>query len=217
MTIEKVAIFDIDGTLFETNGGNFVIQALKSKNKKIKMVGWYQLLLAPICIFFYLFINMSLAVKMLIYALNGCLESDYSKCMSEYRPIKINSVCNILKNHLDNPNTLVVTITASPKVCLSAQVVKLGVPLENQYGAQPEKNSQGVYTGNAQMLVNGYTKKQIAQNLVKKHNLDKKNVYFYTDSFQDLPLLKWAGHSYLVRPNFIMKYLGEYYNFKIIN
>ena len=54
-------------------------------------------------------------------------------------------------------------------------------------------------------------------NLVKKHNLDQKNVYFYTDSFQDLPLLKWAGHSYLIRPNFIMKYLAEYYNFKIIN
>ena len=106
---------------------------------------------------------MSLAVKMLIYALNGCLELDYSKCMSEYRPIKINSVCNILKKHLDNPNTLVVTITASPKVCLSAQVVKLGVPLENQYGAQPEKNSQGVYTGNAQMLVNGTQKKNCSK------------------------------------------------------
>ena len=178
MDIKKIAIFDIDGTIFETNGSNFIMQALKSKNKTVRKVGFFQLIMIPISLFFYVFVNMSLAVKMLIYCLNGCSEHDYKKCMAKFHPVKIKSICQILEKHQQNKNTLVVTITASPKICLSKQICNLGIPLDNQYGAIPEKDEMGIYTGNSLKLVNGHTKKEIAKNLARKYNVKNRTFIF---------------------------------------
>lgn len=216
MKINKLVIFDVDGTLFKTTGANFILHGLQANNYNIRFVALKQLILSPLCTFLYLFVNMSWAVKVLIYAMKGCSELEYSNYMSSYNAVKIDPVCHILKKHMNNPNTLVITITASPKVCLSTQLVKIGIKKENQYGPICISDSQGFYTGDSKMLVDGHTKKQIVKKIKKIYNLNQKDLYFYTDSFQDLPLLKYAGHSYLVKPNFFMKYIAKLYNFKII-
>lgn len=130
------------------------------------------------------------------------LESLHREFMSDYiDPIILPKAADLVHRHRSKGDTLLV-ITATNRFVVEPIVNRYGI--DNLLASEPERNHSG-YTGSVigiPCFQNGKVAR-LEQWLAQSNNahLKQEDMYFYSDSANDMPLLERATHPVAVDPD----------------
>ena len=91
-------------------------------------------------------------------------------------------------------------VLATGSTAYAARPVARGVGIEHVLSSELEVEA-GAFTGRASALCFGTHKVALAERWAARHAVDLRNSYFYSDSFNDLPMLERVGTAIAVNPD----------------
>ena len=92
-------------------------------------------------------------------------------------------------------------VLATGSTCYAARPVAKGVGIEHVLSSELEVDAAGAFTGRASALCFGQHKVTLAESWADKHGVDLAQSYFYSDSYNDLPMLSRVGTAIAVNPD----------------
>ncbi len=104
-------------------------------------------------------------------------------------------VLNLLKKHQEKEDYIVL-FSSSPSFLVLPIAKKLG--FHAAFGTQYKVDKQGKVC-QILTLIDGEEKASIAKQFLKHFNIPKHKMTVYTDSLEDLPLMKMAGSAFLIK------------------
>jgi HAD superfamily hydrolase (TIGR01490 family) len=93
-----------------------------------------------------------------------------------------------------------VVVLATGSTAYAARPVATGIGIEHVLSSELEVED-GAFTGRARALCFGHHKVALAQQWAARHRIDLARSYFYSDSFNDLPLMERVGTAIAVNPD----------------
>ena len=213
------AFFDFDGTLYN---GVVAFDFLKflalNRILKIREIASLSKLL-----YYYALDKFSLAerydtnkkIYQKIIGWNASLLELNSKKFLESRIDKklFRNIVKILVNHKENGHEVIIVTTALKEII---SPIKKLIKIDDIIATEVEIKN-GLYTGKIKSLPVGKNRIIIIKEYCKKHNIDIKKSYAYSDHFSDIPLLENIGNPVAVNPDRKLKIYALKKGWGIIN
>ncbi|HEY1556252.1 MAG TPA: HAD family hydrolase [Kofleriaceae bacterium] len=198
MTI--AAFFDMDNTLLRVDTGTSWTRFLYrrgelSKRTVAKVVYWSALYKLAV-------LDMEAVFEKVVRDLRGDSEAEMiAKCDEWYRAHIAHEVapaaCVAIDAHRRAGH---VVVLATGSTVYAARPVARGVGIEHVLASELEVE-RGAFTGRASALCFGRHKVALAQTWAQGHGIDLATSYFYSDSYNDLPMLSRVGQAVAVNPD----------------
>ena len=194
------ALFDMDNTLLRVDTGmswtKFLYRRGELPPKMVaKAVYWSTLYKLAV-------LDMEAVFTKLCLDLEGDSEDEMiAKCDVWYREHiarEIAPAARVAVEHHRRAGHLVVLATGS--TCYAARPVARGVGIEHVLSSELEVE-RGAFTGRASALCFGQHKVALAERWAERHGVDLAASYFYSDSYNDLPMLQRVGTAIAVNPD----------------
>jgi HAD superfamily hydrolase (TIGR01490 family) len=93
-----------------------------------------------------------------------------------------------------------VVVLATGSTIYAAKPVAAGIGIEHVLATELEVEA-GAFTGKPRALCFGHHKVKLAERWASQHGIDLAQSYFYSDSFNDLPLLERVGNAVAINPD----------------
>ncbi len=147
-------------------------------------------------------LDMERVFSRLCLDLRGDLEADMiAKCSVWYRddvePFIAPAGRVAIEHHRQAGHTIVL---ATGSTIYAATPVAAGVGIEHVLSSRLEVEA-GAFTGKASALCFGHHKVTLAERWATEHGIDLMKSYFYSDSYNDLPMLGRVGTPIAVNPD----------------
>lgn len=194
------AFFDMDNTLLCVETGMSWVRFLYgrgelSRQMVAKAVYWTALYRLAV-------LDMETVFTRLARDLRGDAEADMiAKAEIWYRrdiEPEIAPAARVAVEHHRRAGHLVVLATGSTQY--AAGPVARGVGIEHVLSSVLEVEG-GAFTGRARALCFGHHKVSLAEGWAQAHGVDLARSYFYSDSYNDLPMLERVGTAIAVNPD----------------
>ena len=102
-----------------------------------------------------------------------------------------------LERHRQQGHAIVI---ATGSTVYAAKPVARGLGIDHVLATELEVED-GAFTGKPRALCFGHYKVKLAEQWAASHGIDLAQSYFYSDSFNDLPLLERVGHAVAINPD----------------
>ncbi len=199
----KLAIFDIDGTIFRSSlvielshalveAGVFPASAKKEIAKEylawLDRKGSYEAYINKV-------------VKIYVKHIGGQNFTQVKKIAQEvihFQKDRVYRFTRDLIKKLKHQNYFLVAISGSPSYIVGSYAKAIGFNLF--FGTELEVKN-GKFTGKAVSLDSAYNKAKIVKSLVKKYNISLKESIAVGDTESDVPMLKLVGKPMAFNPN----------------
>jgi HAD superfamily hydrolase (TIGR01490 family) len=194
------AFFDMDKTLLCVETGMSWVRFLRGRGELpaqmlAKAVYWSALYRLAV-------LDMEAVFARLAADLRGDSEAEMiAKCEVWYRDHvapEIAPAARVAVEHHRQAGHVVVLATGSTQY--AAGPVARGVGIEHVLSSVLEVEG-GTFTGRARALCFGHHKVTLAEAWARAHGVDLARSYFYSDSYNDLPMLERVGTAIAVNPD----------------
>jgi len=188
----RAAFFDMDNTVLRVETGMSWVRFLFRRGELaprmvIKALYWQALYKLAV-------LDMDAVFAKLCLGLRGDSEAEMiAKCEIWYRDHISREVAPAARAAIERhrrAGDLVVLATGSTQY--AARPVAHGVGIEHVLSSELEVE-RGVFTGRAAAYCFGQHKVTLAERWAAKHGVDLATSYFYSDSYNDLPMLERVG------------------------
>lgn len=196
----RAALFDMDDTLLRIDTGSSWVRFLYKRGELgprmvARALYWQALYRLAL-------LDMEAVFTRLVETLRGDPESEMlAKCEIWYRDHVAHEVAPAAREAIEyhrRAGDLIVLATGSTQY--AARPVARGLGIEHVLSSELEVEG-GVFTGRAAALCFGHHKVRLAERWAERHGVDLSASYFYSDSFNDLPLLERVGTAIAVNPD----------------
>jgi len=147
-------------------------------------------------------LDMDAVFTKLIADLEGDLEADMiAKCEIWYRDHvapEVAPAARVAIEHHQQAGHIVVLATGSTQY--AATPVAKGVGIDHVLSSRLEV-AAGAFTGRPAALCFGEHKVKLAEAWAEQHGVDLRASYFYSDSYNDLPMLERVGRAVAINPD----------------
>ena len=200
MTGQVAAFFDMDHTLLCVETGMSWVRFLHGRGELppqmvAKAVYWSTLYKLAI-------LDMETVFTRLVEDLRGDSEAEMvAKCeiwFHRHVEPEIAPAARVAVEHHRQAGHLVVLATGSTQY--AARPVARGVGIDHVLSSELEVLG-GVFTGRARALCFGHHKVTLAEGWAQAHGVDLARSYFYSDSYNDRPMLERVGTAIAVNPD----------------
>ncbi|HWO20168.1 MAG TPA: HAD family hydrolase [Kofleriaceae bacterium] len=196
----RAAFFDMDNTLLCVETGMSWVRFLRGRGELprqmlAKAMYWSALYRLAV-------LDMETVFGKLVMDLRGDSEADMiAKCEIWFRrdiEPEIAPAARVAIEHHRRAGHLIVLATGSTQY--AARPVARGVGIEHVLSSVLEVEA-GTFTGRARALCFGHHKVRLAEAWASEHGVDLGQSYFYSDSYNDLPMLERVGTAIAVNPD----------------
>ena len=195
------ALFDMDNTLLRGDTGISWTRFLYRRGELpaamvAKVVYWSTLYKLAV-------LDMEAVVTRLVADLAGDSEAEMiAKCDEWYRrdvaPLVAPAARVAIAHHRAAGHTIVL---ATGSTVYAARPVAAGVEIDHVLATELEVDATGSFTGRPRALCFGRHKVTLAEAWAEREGIDLARSYFYSDSYNDLPLLERVGTAIAVNPD----------------
>lgn len=188
----RAAFFDMDNTLLRVETGMSWVRFLHQRGELppvmvAKAIYWQALYKLAI-------LDMDAVFTRLVETLRGSAEAEMiAKCEIWYRDHvapEIAPAARVAIEHHRQAGHLIVLATGSTRY--AAHPVAAGVGIEHVLSSELEVED-GVFTGRPAAFCFGHHKVALAERWAQRHGVDLAASCFYSDSYNDLPMLERVG------------------------
>jgi HAD superfamily hydrolase (TIGR01490 family) len=188
----RAAFFDMDNTLLRVETGMSWVRFLYRRGELpprmvAKAVYWQVLYKLAV-------LDMDAVFTKLVESMRGDSESEMiAKCDIWYRrhvAPEVAPAARVAIEHHRKAGHLIVLATGSTQY--AARPVASGVGIEHVLSSELEVED-GVFTGRPAAFCFGHHKVALAERWAERHGVDLAASYFYSDSYNDLPMLERVG------------------------
>jgi HAD superfamily hydrolase (TIGR01490 family) len=194
------AFFDMDHTLLRVDSGTSWTKFLYRRGElPIAMVArvayWTTLYKLAV-------LDMEAVVERLVRDLRGDSEREMiEKCELWYREQVAREIAPAARVALDHHRRQGhVVVLATGSTVYAARPVARGVGIEHVLATRLEVDGDA-FTGRAAALCFGRHKVTLAEAFARDHGIDLDGSFFYSDSYNDLPMLSRVGRAVAVNPD----------------
>ena len=200
MTGQPAAFFDMDNTLLRVDSGMSWVRFLYRRGELpprmvAKALYWQTLYKLAL-------LDMDAVFTRLVEDLRGDSEADMiAKCEIWYRDHvapEVAPAALVAVEHHRNAGHLIVLATGSTQY--AARPVAHGVGIEHVLSSELEVD-RGIFTGRPAAFCFGQHKVTLAERWAERNGVDLAASYFYSDSYNDLPMLERVGTAIAVNPD----------------
>jgi HAD superfamily hydrolase (TIGR01490 family) len=200
MTRQPAAFFDMDNTLLRVDSGMSWVRFLYRRGELpprmvAKALYWQTLYKLAL-------LDMDAVFTRLVENLRGDSEADMiAKCEIWYRDHvapEVAPAALVAVEHHRKAGHLIVLATGSTQY--AARPVAHGVGIEHVLSSELEVD-RGVFTGRPAAFCFGQHKVTLAERWAERNGVDLAASYFYSDSYNDLPMLERVGTAIAVNPD----------------
>jgi HAD superfamily hydrolase (TIGR01490 family) len=200
MTRQPAAFFDMDNTLLRVDSGMSWVRFLYRRGELpprmvAKALYWQTLYKLAL-------LDMDAVFTRLVENLRGDSEADMiAKCEIWYRDHvapEVAPAALVAVEHHRKAGHLIVLATGSTQY--AARPVAHGVGIEHVLSSELEVDG-GVFTGRPAAFCFGQHKVTLAERWAERNGVDLAASYFYSDSYNDLPMLERVGTAIAVNPD----------------
>jgi len=194
------AFFDMDNTLLTVDTGVSYTRFLYrrgelSRTMLAKVVYWSALYKLAV-------LDIESVVTRLCADMRGDRETDMiEKCAVWYRediaPFVAPAARVAIDHHRQRGHAIVL---ATGSTVYAARPVARGIGIDHVLATELEVEG-GTFTGKASALCFGHYKVKLAEQWASAHGIDLTRSYFYSDSFNDRPLLERVGNAIAINPD----------------
>jgi len=195
-----LSIFDLDGTILKINS-SFYFYIFLFKKKIFKRKTIFRLFIYYLR---YKYFNLSiekLHKKVFTRYVKGLdiklFSENFDKFLDKYlnHAFYMPSINKINESFYNNH--LILLLSSSPSFIVSpiAEILKIQNFKATEYKLNEENKIQKIF-----FIMNGAKKAAIALDVMKKNNIDKENVFVYSDSIHDMKLFDVAKNKIAVNP-----------------
>jgi HAD superfamily hydrolase (TIGR01490 family) len=188
----RAAFFDMDNTLLRVETGMSWVQFLYRRGElppKMLAKAMYWQALYKLAV-----LDMDTVFTRLVEDLRGDSEAEMvAKCEIWYRDHvapQVAPAARVAIEHHRRSGHLIVLATGSTQY--AARPVARGVGIEHVLSSELEV-AAGVFTGRPAAFCFGQHKVTLAERWAERHGVDLAASYFYSDSYNDLPMLERVG------------------------
>jgi HAD superfamily hydrolase (TIGR01490 family) len=195
------ALFDMDNTLLRGDTGMSWTRFLYRRgdlpaSMVAKVVYWSALYKLAV-------LDMEAVVTRLVADLEGDSEAEMiAKCDVWYREDVARLVAPAalvaIEHHRAAGHTIVL---ATGSTVYAARPVAAGVAIDHVLATELEVDAAGSFTGKPRALCFGRHKVTLAEAWATREGIDLARSYFYSDSYNDLPMLERVGTAIAVNPD----------------
>ncbi len=200
--MKRAALFDMDNTLLKIETGMSWVRFLRSRGELpartfAKAIYWSALYKLAV-------LDMDAVFTKLIEDLEGDPESEMlAKCEVWHRDHVSKEVAPgalvAIEQHRQAGDVLVL---ATGSTQYAARPVARGVGIEHVLSSELQVDaSSGKFTGKPQALCFGQHKVRLAEAWAARHDVDLQASTFYSDSYNDLPMLERVGRAIAINPD----------------
>jgi HAD superfamily hydrolase (TIGR01490 family) len=196
----KAAFFDMDNTLLRGDSGMSWTRFLYKRGELptqmvAKALYWSTLYKLAV-------LDMESVFTKLCLDLRGDSEEEMiAKCDIWYRqdvaPLIAPAARVAIEAHRSAGHVIVL---ATGSTAYAARPVAKGVGIEHVLATELEVHG-GKFTGRPRTLCFGHHKVLLAEKWAEQHGIDLATSYFYSDSYNDLPMLKRVGKAVAINPD----------------
>jgi len=192
MTTRPAAFFDMDNTLLRVDSGMSWVRFLYRRGELpprmvAKALYWQTLYRLAL-------LDMDAVFTRLVEDLRGDSEAEMiAKCEIWYRDHvapEVAPAARVAIEHHRQAGHLIVLATGSTQY--AARPVASGVGIEHVLSSELEVD-RGLFTGRPAAFCFGHHKVALAERWAERHGVDLAASYFYSDSYNDLPMLERVG------------------------
>ncbi len=197
------ALFDMDNTLLRADTAMMWTRFLYKRGElPAKMVAkaiyWSALYKLAL-------LDMDEVVTRLMLDLEGDSEAEMiAKCdewvRTDVEPLVAPAARIAIERHRAAGHTVVLA-TGSTVYAARPIARGVGIALEDVLATEPEVDAQGLFTGKPRALCFGRHKVALAETWAAAAGVDLAQSYFYSDSYNDLPMLERVGTAIAVNPD----------------
>jgi HAD superfamily hydrolase (TIGR01490 family) len=188
----RAAFFDMDNTLLRVETGmswaRFLYRRGELPSKMVAKALYWQAL------YKLAMLDMDTVFTRLVLDLRGNSEAEMiAKCEIWYRDHvapEVAPAARVAIDHHRQAGHLIELATGSTQY--AARPVAHGVGIEHILSSELEVEA-GVFTGRPAALCFGHHKVKLAERWAARHGVDLASSYFYSDSYNDLPMLERVG------------------------
>ena len=202
MGSRSAAFFDMDNTLLRIETGMSWVRFLRGRGELsprmfAKAIYWSTLYKLAV-------LDMDAVFTKLIADLEGDSEAEMiAKCEIWYRDHVSREVAPaalVALAHHRQANHVVVLATGSTQY--AAGPVARGVGIDHVLSSRLQVDvASGTFTGRPAALCFGHHKVALAETWAAEHGVDLAQSYFYSDSYNDLPMLERVGRAVAINPD----------------
>jgi HAD superfamily hydrolase (TIGR01490 family) len=196
----RAAFFDMDNTLLRVETGMSWVRFLYRRGElppRMMAKALYWQLLYKLAV-----LDMDTVFTRLVEELRGDSEAEMlAKCEIWYRDHvapEIAPAARVAIEHHRQAGHLIVLATGSTQY--AARPVAAGIGIEHVLSSELEV-ADGVFTGRPAAFCFGHHKVVLAERWAERHGVDLAASYFYSDSYNDLPMLERVGTAIAVNPD----------------
>ena len=196
----KAAFFDMDNTLLRGDSGMSWTRFLYKRGELptqmlAKALYWSTLYKLAV-------LDMESVFTKLCLGLRGDSEDEMiAKCDLWYRqdiaPLIAPAARVAIEAHRSAGHVIVL---ATGSTAYAARPVAKGVGIDHVLATELEVHG-GKFTGRPRTLCFGHHKVRLAEKWAEAHGIDLAASYFYSDSYNDLPMLKRVGKAVAINPD----------------
>jgi HAD superfamily hydrolase (TIGR01490 family) len=199
--MKTAAIFDMDNTLLRVDTGMSWTKFLYargelSRTMVAKALYWSTLYKLAI-------LDMDDVFTRLCVTLRGDREEEMiAKCDVWYRAHiepQVAPAARVAVEHHRQAGHIIVLATGS--TCYAARPVARGVGIDHVLATELEVDHSGAFTGKPSALCFGRHKVTLAEQWAAQNGVDLAHSYFYSDSYNDRPMLDRVGTAIAVNPD----------------
>jgi len=195
------ALFDMDNTLLRGDTGMSWTRFLYRRGELpasmvAKVVYWSTLYKLAV-------LDMEAVVTRLCADLAGDSEADMiAKCEEWYHQDVARLVAPAARVAIEHHRAAGHTIVlATGSTVYAARPVAAGVAIDHVLATELEVDPAGSFTGKPSRLCFGRHKVVLAEEWAEREGIDLRRSYFYSDSYNDLPMLQRVGTAIAVNPD----------------
>lgn len=195
------ALFDMDNTLLRGDTGMSWTRFLYKRGELpaamvAKVVYWSTLYKLAV-------LDMEAVVTKLVADLEGDSEAEMiAKCAEWYQKDVAQLVApaaRVAIAHHRAAGHAIVLATGS--TVYAARPVARGVQIDHVLATELEVHPDGSFTGKPARLCFGHHKVKLAEEWAAREGIDLRQSYFYSDSYNDLPMLERVGTAIAINPD----------------
>ena len=188
----RAAFFDMDNTLLRVETGMSWVRFLYKRGELpsrmvAKAIYWQALYKLAV-------LDMDAVFTKLVESLRGDSEAEMiAKCDIWYRDHvapEVAPAALVAIEHHRRAGDMIVLATGSTQY--AARPVARGVGIDHVLSSELEVE-HGVFTGRPAAFCFGHHKVALAERWAERHGVDLATSYFYSDSYNDLPMLERVG------------------------